>query len=91
MGEVYQMFRGAIGPERVLAAARASVGPQFYAHLYMGLYFEAVGRGAEALEHIKTAAADKYAAVGGYMHRVAQVHLMLLQRGGSAGMAAPRR
>src|SRR5262245_44914784 len=82
MREVYQMFRGTIGPERVLTAAGTSVSAEFYAHLYVGLYFEAIGRKAEALSHIKAAAADRYATAGGYMNGVARVHLALLQRGG---------
>jgi len=53
----------------------------FYARLYLGLYFEAVGNKARALEHITEAAADRYAQAGGYMHAVARVHLGILQRG----------
>lgn len=82
MREVYEMFRGTIGPEKVLAAAGASTASEFYAHLYVGLYFEAIGRKADALAHITTAAADRYALAGGYMNRVARVHLTILQRGG---------
>ena len=82
MREVYQMFSGTIGPEMVLAAAGAGMAGEFYAHLYVGLYFEAIGRKADALAHIKAAAADRYAAAGGYMNRVARVHLGILQRGG---------
>ena len=82
MREVYEMFRGTIGPEKVLAAAGASTAPEFYAHLYVGLYFDVIGRKAEALAHIKAAAADRYASAGGYMNRVARVHLAILQRGG---------
>jgi lipoprotein NlpI len=82
MREVYQMFNGTIGSEKVLAAAGASAASEFYAHLYVGLYFEAIGRKADALAHIKAAAADRYASAGGYMNRVARVHLAILQRGG---------
>lgn len=82
MREVYEMFRGTIGPEKVLAAAGSSPSSQFYAHLYLGLYLEAIGRKADALAHITTAAADRYAPAGGYMHQVARVHLAILQRGG---------
>jgi lipoprotein NlpI len=82
MREVYEMFKGTIGPEKVLAAAGASAASEFYAHLYVGLYFEAIGRKADALAHIKTAAADRFASAGGYMNRVARVHLAILQRGG---------
>jgi tetratricopeptide (TPR) repeat protein len=82
MREVYEMFKGAVGPEKVLAAGGGSPSAEFYAHLYVGLYFEAIGRKADALAHIKAAATDGYAAVGGYMNGVARVHLGILQRGG---------
>jgi lipoprotein NlpI len=80
MSEIYQMFRGTLTPENVLAAAGAQPAGQFYAHLYLGLYFEATGNKGNAREHITTAAADRFAAAGGYMHSVAQVHLGILER-----------
>lgn len=80
MRQIYQMFRGALTPEDVLAAAGADPAAQFYAHLYLGLYFEALGNRARVLEHISAAAADRYAGVGGYMSMVARVHLDLLTR-----------
>jgi lipoprotein NlpI len=80
MRQVYQMFRGTMTPEQVLAAAGPSPGGQFYAQLYLGLYFEAMGDARRSREHITTAAADRFAAVGGYMHTVAKVHLAQLQR-----------
>lgn len=79
MRQIYQMFRGTLTPEEVLAGAGARPEAQFYAHLYLGLYFEALGGKDRALEHIKAAAADRYRAVGGYMHMVARVHLGILQ------------
>ena len=74
MREVYQMFRGALTPEQVLSAAGSQPAAQFYAHLYVGLYFEAQGMTARALEHITIAAADRFEREGGYMHMVARVH-----------------
>jgi lipoprotein NlpI len=74
MREVYQMFRGTLTPEQVLAAAGSQPAALFYAHLYVGLYFEAQGLTARALEHIKIAAADRFEREGGYMHMVARVH-----------------
>ena len=74
MREVYQMFRGTLTPERVLSAAGSQPAALFYAHLYVGLYFEAQGMSARALEHIKIAAADRFEREGGYMHIVARVH-----------------
>jgi lipoprotein NlpI len=75
MREVYQMFRGSLTPDDVLKAAGSSASGQFYAHLYIGLYSEALGRKDLALNHIKEAAADRYEPAGGYMHMVARVHL----------------
>jgi lipoprotein NlpI len=79
MRQIYEMFRGTLSPEDVLAAAGASLSGQFYARLYLGLYFEAQGDDAPAREHITAAAADRFAAAGGYMHTVAKVHLQILQ------------
>src|SRR2546425_194230 len=78
--QISQVFRGTLAPEAVLAAAGGRPESQFYAHLYLGLYFDALGNKERALEHIRAAAADRYAAVGGYMHTVARIHLGTLQR-----------
>ena len=83
MREVYQMFQGTLSPDRVLSMAGADVQSKFYAHLYVGLYFDAVGKKSDALVHIRSAAADRYATAGGYMHIVARVHLKILQCGHS--------
>jgi lipoprotein NlpI len=80
MRQVYEMFRGAMTPDRVLKAAGARDSAQFYAQLYVGLYYEALGDGRRALEHITAAAADRYADAGGYMHTVARVHLGILRK-----------
>ena len=79
MREVYQMFEGILAPVQVMTAAGDSPSGRFFAHLYLGLYFEALGQEADALEYIEAAAADRYARVGGYMHMVARVHLGILQ------------
>ena len=79
MREVYQMFQGTLMPMQVLDAAGNNPSGQFFAHLYLGLYFEAIKKPIEALDHIKMAAADRYSRVGGYMHMVARVHLEILQ------------
>jgi lipoprotein NlpI len=75
MREVYQMFRGTLTAGDVLKAAGTRGDGLFYAHLYIGLHSEAVGRKDLALKHIKEAASDRYASAGGYMHMVAAVHL----------------
>ena len=80
MRQVYEMFQGRRRPEEVMAAAGTTSEAQFYAHLYVGLYAEAIGDKRLASEHITAAAAGRFAAAGGYMHRVAKVHLELLQR-----------
>ena len=73
------MFRGTLKPDEVLAAAGSRPESQFYAHLYVGLYDEAIGDRGRALEQIAAAADDRFA-VGGYMHSVAKLHLAMLQR-----------
>src|SRR5262245_57461724 len=78
MRQIYDLFRGALRPEDVMAAAGDRPNAQFYAHLYVGLYSEATGNRAAALEHITEAASDRYAA-GGYMNTVARVHLRLMR------------
>ena len=80
MREIYQMFRGGMKPEAVLAASGTSPQARFYAHLYIGLFSEATGDNTRALEEIRAAAGDQYAAAGGYMHTVARVHLARLAR-----------
>ena len=77
MREIYQMFRGDLAPTAVLAAAGPGDSAQFYAELYVGLYYEATGNRAEAVAHLRTAASERFAAAGGYMHRVATLHPLL--------------
>jgi len=78
MRQVYQMFRGTLTPEQVLSAAGTRLDAQFFGHLYVGLYFEALGMKTRALEHLTMAAADRFEPSGGYMHTVARVHLRSL-------------
>ena len=78
MSEIYEMFRGNLDATDVLRAGDDGLQAQFYAYLYAGLYFEAMGDSARALTHIRTAAQDRYRG-GGYMHSVARVHLGLLE------------
>jgi lipoprotein NlpI len=79
MREIYDMFRGTMKPEEVLTAAGNQPAAQFYAHLYLGLYFESHGDRQRTLEHLTIAASDQYK-MGGYMHGVARVHLAILER-----------
>ena len=74
MHHVYRMFQGDATPDEVMAAAGRDAAGQFYGHLYVGLYYEALGHRDLAQKHITAAAADRFAG-GGYMHMVARVHL----------------
>jgi lipoprotein NlpI len=80
MAQIYEMFRGKLTPEDVLKSAGAQPDARFYAHLYLGLYFEALGNERSALEHITAAADDRFTKAGGFMHTVAKVHLNILRR-----------
>ena len=80
MREIYEMFSGRMTPQDVLSAAGGQPRARFYAHLYRGLYHEALGRAVAAREEISLAADDQFARVGGYMHMVAVVHRDLLSR-----------
>ncbi len=73
MREIYRMFQGTMTPDSVLVAAGEDARARFYAALYGGLYFEAIGEGRSRF-YITRAASDEFARAGGYMHRVAQVH-----------------
>jgi len=77
MREVYEMFRGTMQPDAVLAAAGQSIAARFYAELYVGLYYEATGNRTAGLTHLKEAASDRFTKAGGYMHRVATLHPLL--------------
>ena len=85
MAQIHSLFAGKAKPEDVLAAAKAGnpVGTEaenqlFYAHLYLGLYYEAIGDAKLAREHILKAATDFKAEH--YMGDVARVHARLLKQ-----------
>jgi lipoprotein NlpI len=80
MRQVYLLLQGKQTTDEVLKAAGRDPSAQFYAELYVGLYFEAVGRVDLARAHIKAAASERFAAAGGYMHMVARVHLAMFGR-----------
>ena len=80
MRQVYDLYSGAITPDEVMAATNGQPGAVFYAHLYLGLYAEALGDRESALEHIRAAADHSYGRVGRFdMYTVAAVHLALLE------------
>ena len=79
MMTVYRLYAGEAKPDDVLAAAQAGEPNErelnarlFYAHLYLGLYYEVQGDPAKAREHIEKAARDHK--IGHYMWDVANVH-----------------
>lgn len=80
MRQVHELFAGKGSVEAVLKAAEEGEGERLrnhrcYAHLYLGLFFEATGDDAKAREHMFKAAKDF--AMDHYMGRVAQVHVKL--------------
>lgn len=79
MMEIYRLFKGEGTIDEVMQVARAGDGdPEarnrqlFYAHLYLGLYHEALGDESEARRNL-VLAADRYP-VNHYMGDVARVH-----------------
>ncbi len=76
--EVHALFAGTGTPEAVLTAAQANAEGEHlrnqlcYAHLYLGLYYEALGDDKKSAHHI-TLAATTYK-MDHYMGQVAQVH-----------------
>ena len=84
MAQVHQLFAGKLKPEDVLATAKAAPAetrsgePMFYAHLYLGIYFEAIGDAKQAREYIFKAA--ERANQNGYMGDVARVHADILRQ-----------
>lgn len=84
MAQVHQLFASKAKPEDVLAAAKAAPAetrsgePMFYANLYLGIYFEAIGDAKQAREYIFKAA--ERANQNGYMGDVARVHAEILRK-----------
>lgn len=73
MKEVYELFRGTSGVEDVRrAVASGSSSARFYAHLYLGLWFEIVDDDESSLAELRRAVA---LGLPGYMPEVARVHL----------------
>lgn len=90
MMTIYELYRGQKQPEDVLKDAQAGEPPAdilagrlFYAHLYLGLFFEAQGDAAQARKYL-TLAADKALrtkpGVNSYMWSVADVHAQRLAK-----------
>ena len=80
MAQILEMFAGKKPPEEVLKLGEADGDvAAFYADLYAGLYYEALGRHAESFRLMKRAA-ENSAAVDNYMGDVARVHVTLRER-----------
>lgn len=84
MMDVYKMFQGKLKPADVLAVAKARPPNEealnrrlFYAHLYIGLYYESEGNAEKAREHLKIAAEEHK--IEHYMWDVARVHFNRLE------------
>lgn len=80
MKEILDLYAGRCDPEAVLEAAEQGASEArrnqlCYAHLYLGLYFEAIGDAAQAREHITQAAGP--CRMDHYMGRVAVMHAKL--------------
>lgn len=71
MMEIYALYQGKKQPAEVLAAAKEDNQALFYAHLYIGLWYEVAGNAAEARQHILEAEKHK---IAHYMWDVAHVH-----------------
>lgn len=85
MRQVYDMFAGKLKPDEVMAAAVANNPTDsqknsqlFYAHLYVGIWYELEGDLKKAFHHLNEAA-ENYR-IGHYMWDVARVHRDLLKK-----------
>jgi lipoprotein NlpI len=87
MREIFEFYAGKGTEEKIFAAASANkdrLSPaewsdrMFYAHLYVGLYYDATGNAKLALEHLEKACGE-FAQMH-YMGDVARVHLNYLKQ-----------
>ena len=85
MAQVHALFAGKLKPEDVMTAATAGgvrgelkERQVFYANLYLGLYYEALGDAKRAREYIEKSAADYQK--HDYMGDVAHVHAEILRK-----------
>ena len=81
MAQIHQMFAGKATPADVLTAATANNPTPnelkrhlFYAHLYIALYCESIGKDEEAKKHLTESLKHE---VPDYMYGVAKVHAQL--------------
>lgn len=83
MMQIYDLYRGKLQPEDVLKAVEAGNPSKdeknkrlFYAHLYLGLWYQAADKRDLAKKHIVEAEQHK---IGHYMWDVAHIHADLLR------------
>ncbi len=80
MAQIQKLFGGSTTPDEVLRAGmEAGDTAEFYAELYVGLYYEALGRDDESLRLMTQAAANP-AAKASYMGDVARAHVVLRRK-----------
>ena len=81
MKEILELYRGDASPSTVLEVAQRARddgrggSPVFYAHLYLGLYYEAMGDSRQSKEHIDEAVG--FDLQRNYMWQVARIHQRL--------------
>ena len=90
MMKVFEMYRGTVTPEEVLADAergdpdeKTLAGRLFYAHLYLGLYYEVLKKPDLARKYIQFAAQESligHPGINTYMWDVARVHWERMQQ-----------
>src|SRR5207249_3593615 len=84
MMQIYALYAGKGSAEEVMKAAAGKASPanlnerMFYAHLYLGLYFDVAGNEKMAREHIGQAA--ELFKVDSYMGDVARIHAALMRQ-----------
>jgi lipoprotein NlpI len=85
MMKIYDLIQGKVKPEDVLSTvemakleAAAKNEALFYAHLYIGLNYEAEGNAAKCAEHLREAV-EKHK-ISHYMWDVGNVHLKLMKK-----------
>ena len=81
MKEILELYRGDASPSTVLGVAERARdegrggSPVFYAHLYLGLYYEALGDASQSKQHIDKAV--DFDLPRNYMWQVARIHQRL--------------
>jgi lipoprotein NlpI len=93
--KIHELYSGKATPDDVLAAAKAGKPDDnelfdrlFYAHLYIGLYYEAQGDAAKAAEHIRLSTQQ---GADGYMADVAHLHAWILKFAGKPVATRPAK